>query len=407
MDPDTGSRRKVVFLDDDIFIYQKSGQWMKDDGIIKDFKNPDVEKMLYDEIKLTANRSVIFLDSNDIYSEGKVRIRQPDKGAECGESFYDDQKKKFTCQGGVEYWNKKDEHFTGEQIIFFSDKDDIEVNGRSDAMIRIPEKYISEFDKVERKLKERGAKGTTVEEDEKRRQAELERFRRENPPWEFLPAWQDVVVKETPGEGLVAIPEQPAPKVDIEAFDWLAELAGSDLTKPPWESKRKTSIGKLIDLFTGGRGIPGMSHGKGEGSEADGASGRLLPPEGLPIPPPQITGLAGDDAVRAAMGESGKGRDSGGTVKAPAGGEFLPPPGSSNGSSEITSSVSGDNFEIIIPPKNEGQSAEITAPKAPVMRDIIDQEVDTKDADGKDEKDDQKGDEGNAIVVRPPKEDGD
>jgi LPS export ABC transporter protein LptC len=401
-DPDTGQVRKVVFLDDNIYLYQKSGEWMKEDQIVKDFKNPDVEKMIYEEIKLTANRSVIFLDSNDIFAEGIVRIRQRDKAAQCSELFFDDQKKKFTCQAGVEYWNKKDEHFVGEQIIFFTDKDDIEVNGRSDSMIRIPEKYLKEFDDVERKIKQRGAKGTTDEEAEAKRQEEIKKWREENPPWEFLPDWEDVVNKTIAEESPLAIPEPPAPEVDISAFDWLTKLSGRNLAKPPWDSENETSVGNLVDKLSGGLAT-GTDESSGGETGINGEQGRLLPPEGVPIAPPQVTGLAGDDAVRQALGVTEEPvTTEPGEIEAPVGGEFLPPP-DEEGFSEIEQNIKDEGYEIIITPKKDGETgSRIKKPPPPKRKD------DSENGGSK-------GDEGGgnsssstsssgAIVIRPPKE---
>ncbi len=400
-DPDTGQLRKVVFLDDNIFLYQKSGEWMRDEQIVKDFKNPDVEKMIYEEIKLTAERSVIFLDSNDIFAEGVVRIRQRDKAAQCNEMFFDDQKKKFTCQAGVEYWNKKDEHFVGEQIIFFTDKDDIEVNGRSDSMIRIPEKYIKEFDDVDRKIKERGSKGTSDEEIEKKRQEDIRLWREENPPWEFLPDWEDVVIKTIADESPLAIPEPPAPEVDVNAFDWIKKLSGRNLSKPPWDSDNQTSVGSLIDKMTGGIGATSSG---GSGVES-GASGRLLPPEGVPMAPPQITGYSGDEAVRKTLGVTDPPEAERNLMVASPGGEFLPPieGEGESGFTEIRESIEGEGYEIIITPKKDDESgSRIKKPPPPKRQDNANSE-DSNGSDGESEPSAASTDS-EAIVIRPPKE---
>ncbi|MCD6118926.1 LPS export ABC transporter periplasmic protein LptC [bacterium] len=393
-DPETGQRRKVIFLDDEIFIYQGSGKWLKDDEIVKEFKNPDIEKMLYEEIKLTAGKAVMFLDSNDIYAETQVRIRQRDKAAECGETFYDDQKKKFLCQRGVEYWNKKDEHFTGDQIIFFTDRDDIEVNGKADAMIKIPEKYISELDKVDRRIKERGAKGTTFEETEKSRQEELARLREENPQWEFLPAWQDIVVTSLPSEGLEAIPEPPAPSYDASDFEWVRELQGYDISKSPWDKDGAKSVGELIDQVTG-QAEPGAKDGREGESKGSG----LVPPDGVPIPPPQISGLSGRASVKAALGKDDN-APAQGRHGAPPDVEFLPPPeGGGEGVIPPGRRIEGENFEIIVGQENEPSVNDRIDPPPP------DGEHEPGSEEGEDRTDTSSpGDPGDAIIVQPPRE---
>lgn len=371
-DPDTGQVRKVVFLDDNIYIYQLSGEWLKDDEVIKEIKNPDVEKMLYEEIKVTAGRAVIFLDSNDIFAENNVRIRQRDKAAACGEAFYDESRKKFLCQLGVEYWNKKDEHFTGDQIIFFTDKDDIEVNGKADAQIRIPQKYISELDLVDRKVKERGAKGTSEEELTRQRLDELNKLRESNPPWEFLPDWQDVVVQPMPGAKVMrTVPEPPAPIFDPAEFDWIQKLFGKDLRVSPWAGDDLAAKPPAHGDFTV-------------------TPGGLIPPDGVPILPPQITGLAGDEAVRKAMGIS---PDAGG-LRPPPGGEFVPPlPGVQGVQPAEVQSYSGP-LEMGFQLKGGGKSpAEESTP-----------EENPQENSDEDNEGDKKKENGEAIIVKPREE---
>ncbi len=367
-DPDTGQIRKVVFLDDDIYIYQLSGEWLKEDEVIKEIKNPDVEKMLYEEIKLTAGRAVVFLDSNDIFAETNVRIRQRDKAATCGEAFYDESMKKFLCQMGVEYWNKKDEYFTGDQIIFFTDKDDIEVNGKADAQIRIPKKYISEFDLVDRKVKERGAKGTSEEERTKQQLEDLKKFRDENPPWEFLPDWKEVVVQPMPGKDVMRpVPEPPAPIFDPAEFDWIQRLFGKNLRVSPWESGDLPSKPPQ----------PGViQHG------ADG----LVPPDGMPILPPQITGIEGEEAVRKALGLT----EDAGRLRPPAGGEFVPPlPGAQGVKPAEVQSYSGA-LELEFQLKGDGGQAS-AGKRLPGKTPQDDSEKD----------EDKEGQKGEAIIVKP------
>ncbi|MEP0814350.1 MAG: LPS export ABC transporter periplasmic protein LptC [bacterium] len=308
-DDETGQLRKVVWLDDEIFIFQGSGEWLKEDEVLKDFKNPDVEKMLFEAVKVTGDKAVLFLDSADIYGAGNVRVRQKDKIATCDEMLFDDKKKKFTCQGHVLYVNKKDESFTGEQIIFFSDSDDIEVNGKADASIRIPPKYTKKFDEVKRSLAERGAKNTSDEEAVAIAEAERAKWREENKPWEFLPGWIDDVLLPGFGKGSRPLfPEAPAEAFSADGFDWMQRLSGDEVGITPWKKDGAAP------------GQPGF----GRSGDAE------VLPEGIPLAPPQVSGLSGRDAVSEKRRELGleDPREVPGRLplSPPTGGEFIPPP---------------------------------------------------------------------------------
>lgn len=395
-DEASGQQRKIVFLDDEVFIYQGSGKWLEEDELIKDFKNPDIQNMLYEEIKLTAGRAVLFLDSNDIYASNGVRIRQKDKVAECGETFYDDTLKKFTCQKNVSYYNKKDETFVGEQIIFFTDKDDIEVNGRIEANIKVPEKYITEFDDVGKKLKERGSKGTTDEERVREEESEKARERRENPQWEFLPSWEDAVMKQLHDvRGLRQVPDAPTPEFGREGTGWLRKLTREDLFIAPW--LRKDGERDKDEEPARGREVapPRVPQG-------------VSPPEGEPMAPPQISGLTGDKAVRALREELGlEGRPVRNNL--PPGEEFVPPPMIEGRLPGFDGQGGGDPLEFTWKLSEDDESeTEPSAPPLPpegeaVPEDDSRSQDDERDAPS-DAGDDEAREEGDAILIGSPRE---
>jgi hypothetical protein len=147
-----GGTRKSVYLRGHVKVVQVSGKWIEKNKLVQDIKNPDVRRTVYQKSTLAADEAVIFLDKNEINAAGDVKAVQKDKLALCDRIQYLDQEKKFLANGNVIFKNKNKEEFHGEQIIFWSDKDQIEVNGRSAARIRIPPKYRKDLEDARKRI---------------------------------------------------------------------------------------------------------------------------------------------------------------------------------------------------------------------------------------------------------------
>ena len=61
--------------------------------------------------------------------------------------------KKFIANGNAHFIDKEAQEFYGQQIIYFSNSEDIEVNGSGTATIKIPEKYRKDIDRALERVK--------------------------------------------------------------------------------------------------------------------------------------------------------------------------------------------------------------------------------------------------------------
>jgi len=147
-----GENRKSVYLRGHVKVVQTSGKWMEKNKLVENIKNPDVRRTAYQKSTLSADEAVIFLNNNEIQAAGSVKTVQKDKQAVCDRILYVDREKKFLANGNVVFKNKNKEEFRGEQVIFWSDKDQIEVNGRSAARIKIPEKYRQDLEDARKRI---------------------------------------------------------------------------------------------------------------------------------------------------------------------------------------------------------------------------------------------------------------
>ncbi len=147
-----GKKQKMVFLEGDIYIEQTEGEWIRRGNLV-DLENEDVEELIYQPTRVWGDKAVIFLETNDFTAKGRVKVEQRDKVAWAEAIQYKDGDKKFIAEGNCRYMNVKGEKFFGDQIIFYSDRDWVEINGRSYALVKLPEKYTKDLDKIKQKIK--------------------------------------------------------------------------------------------------------------------------------------------------------------------------------------------------------------------------------------------------------------
>ena len=75
-----------------------------------------------------------------------------------------DENKKFIANGNAYFVDKEGQEFYGQQIIYFSEAEDIEVNGASTATIKIPDKYRDDVDRALSRIKGKRAEEEEPEE---------------------------------------------------------------------------------------------------------------------------------------------------------------------------------------------------------------------------------------------------
>lgn len=154
---------RSIYLYGNVKAVSLDGGWLDRNKLIENFKNKDIKSMALSRTEITSDQALFYLDNNLFEAEGSVHIKQKDKQANCDQVSYDDKKRTMTAEGNARYTNIKGETFNGDQIIFSLATDDIEVNGSSDALIKIPTKYQKEIqDGRDRIKKEKKTNSTSV-----------------------------------------------------------------------------------------------------------------------------------------------------------------------------------------------------------------------------------------------------
>lgn len=144
---------RSIYMYGNVDAVSLDGSWLDKNKLIENFKNKDIKSMALVRTQIKSDQALFYLDNNVFEAEGDVRIKQKDKQAECDQASYDDKKRTLTAEGNAKYSNSKGESFTGHQIIFSLETDDIEVNGGSDAVIKIPTKYQKEIQEGRDRIK--------------------------------------------------------------------------------------------------------------------------------------------------------------------------------------------------------------------------------------------------------------
>ncbi len=140
--------QRAMFVEGDIHIWQKNGEWMFDEGLLDDVKEEELQKMLREQSDVQADRMVVFLNRNDFHATGNVLAQQENRVIRGDEVLYTDENKEFIANGNAYFRDKEGQEFYGQQIIYFSEAEDIEVNGSSTATIKIPPKYREDVDRA-------------------------------------------------------------------------------------------------------------------------------------------------------------------------------------------------------------------------------------------------------------------
>ena len=156
--------QRAMFIEGGIQVWQKSGEWMFDEELLEEVKEEELKKMFREESDISADRMVVFLNRNDFHAAGDVMARQENRTVRADEILYTDGDKKFIANGNAYFVDKEGQEFYGQQIIYFSEAEDIEVNGASTATIKIPEKYRDDVDRALSRIK--GKKKSEPEDEE-------------------------------------------------------------------------------------------------------------------------------------------------------------------------------------------------------------------------------------------------
>lgn len=167
-EPGRPGLQKALFIEGGATLWQKSGEWMFEENLLEGIKEEELKKILREEVDISAEKIVVFLNRNDLHAAGRVSARQRDREVKADEIIYYDSEKKFIANGNAYFRDRDGQEFFGDQIIYFSDREDIEVNGAGTARIKIPEKYRKDVDDALARIRgekkeEKERKGASVE----------------------------------------------------------------------------------------------------------------------------------------------------------------------------------------------------------------------------------------------------
>jgi hypothetical protein len=145
--------QRALFIEGGVRMWQKSGKWMFDEGLLDAVKEQELKKIFQEESDISGDRMVVFLNRNDFHAAGNVRVKQENRRVRCDEVLYTDSEKKFIANGNAYFVDKENQEFYGQQIIYYSDAEDIEVNGAGTVTIKIPPKYLEDIDQALKRIK--------------------------------------------------------------------------------------------------------------------------------------------------------------------------------------------------------------------------------------------------------------
>ncbi len=152
-EPGKAGLQRALFIEDGVQLWQKSGEWMFQENLLEGVKEKELENVLKQESDISARKIVVFLNRNDLHAAGMVSARQKDRETKADEIIYLDGEKKFVANGNAYFRDRDGQEFFGDQIIYFSDREYIEVNGAGTARIKIPEKYRKDVDEAIARVK--------------------------------------------------------------------------------------------------------------------------------------------------------------------------------------------------------------------------------------------------------------
>ena len=145
--------QRAMFIEGGVQVWQRSGQWMFDNKLLEEVKEKELRKILAEEADLTSDKMVAMLNRADFHAQGNVEAIQKNRRVRADEILYADSDKKFIANGNAHFIDKEAQEFYGQQIIYFSNSEDIEVNGSGTATIKIPEKYRKDIDRALERVK--------------------------------------------------------------------------------------------------------------------------------------------------------------------------------------------------------------------------------------------------------------
>jgi len=169
VEPGKQEKQKALFIEGGASLWQKSGEWMFKENLLEGIKEEELQKVMKAEVKLSAEKIVVFLNRNDLHAVGFVTAKQKDREARAHEIIYYDSDKRFVANGDAFYRDKDGQEFFGDQIIYYTEKEDIEVNGSSAATVKIPEKYRKDLDKAISRIKGEKAEESSEKAQEQRK----------------------------------------------------------------------------------------------------------------------------------------------------------------------------------------------------------------------------------------------
>ncbi len=145
--------QRAMFIEGGVQVWQRSGKWMFDNKLLEEVKEQELRKILQEEAGLKSDKMVAMLNRADFHAQGNVETIQNNRRVRADEILYADLDKKFIANGNAHFVDKEAQEFYGQQIIYFSNSEDIEINGSGTATIKIPEKYRKDIDRALERVK--------------------------------------------------------------------------------------------------------------------------------------------------------------------------------------------------------------------------------------------------------------
>jgi len=145
--------QRALFIEGGVRVWQKSGKWMFEENLLDAVKEEELKKILQEESDISCDRMVVFLNRNDFHAAGNVRAKQENRLVRADEVLYTDSEKKFVANGNAYFVDKENQEFYGQQILYYSDSEDIEVNGAGTVTVKIPPKYLEDIDQALKRIK--------------------------------------------------------------------------------------------------------------------------------------------------------------------------------------------------------------------------------------------------------------
>jgi lipopolysaccharide assembly outer membrane protein LptD (OstA) len=145
--------QRAMFIEGGVHVWEHDGKWIFDNKLLEEVKEKELRKIMQEEADIKADRMVAMLNRADFHAQGDVEVVQKNRRMRADEILYTDKDKKFIANGNAHFVDKEKQEFYGQQIIYYSNNEDIEVNGSGTATLKIPKKYREDIDRALERIK--------------------------------------------------------------------------------------------------------------------------------------------------------------------------------------------------------------------------------------------------------------